>query len=288
MTTAPYHLAEGGVSLGCQSRGEVEAGLATGRLRAEVFSWREGEARWVRLAQRPEFAQAVQAYVTLVPRPSPPWEETGLYRGGFWARLVVSFGAIITAPRKTFAAPAPVGSLRPPFIWLGVCAALAAPIIFVEGAFLSQLTVSSALAARLGQGAKSAASFGLNFNEEFWHAFGKFLGTFPLGLILLALAGGCLVHGWLRLFRGGRGGLRVTVRAVLYILGATVLLAAIPLLGCVAPLIGSGLLVAGLSAAHGDVAWKPLLAMGGWFFVGCCAGLGSVAAALAPFFSNRF
>ena len=276
MPAAPYHLAERGVGIGVLSAAEVEAGLATGRLTAATFSWREGEPGWVALAARPEFATAIGAFRALVPPPALALDAAPRLRLDWtaWARTL---RALWGSPRQAFRPPAPKAGLRRAIWWVIVCATLAAPFVY------PQLVLTGA-ALPFGRrsvlsGIQAVVPTGLDLSH-----FAAFFFLFPLAAVLLTLGGACLLHALLVLLGGGKAGLRMTARVLAYISGAMLILAVVPCGWVFAPFVMLGYLSVALRAAHRDAAWKPLVALAVAGFCAACAAAAFMALAVWPFF----
>jgi hypothetical protein len=142
MSAAPYHLAERGVSVGVLTDAEVEAGLATGRLSAATLSWREGEAGWIALAARPEFASAIGAFRVLVPPPALAFEASPLLRLD-WTAWAQTLRTVWGSPRVAFRTPSPSARLGRAFWWVLVCATLTAPFLYVQLTLMGAATSSA-------------------------------------------------------------------------------------------------------------------------------------------------
>jgi hypothetical protein len=82
-------------------------------------------------------------------------------------------------------------------------------------------------------------------------------------MVVLTMAGACLLHAFLVLFGGGKAGFRVTARVVAYVTGAMLMLAVVPCGWGFAPFAMLAYLSVTLREAHRDAAWKPLAAMAG-------------------------
>jgi hypothetical protein len=272
-----YHLADRGQGLGVRAASEILAGLATGRLSPDVLSWREGEAAWIPLRARPEFASGLSAGASLVaPPPVLPW-EAALTRWAAWPRLG-DFGrtarAVLFRPAATFSAAGDDG-LRAPLQWL-VWSSLAAILV---GFPLWSLLVSFRPAFLAAFGMKEAAAPAI-FNLTY---FLRALAVYPAALLVVAFVGAFVLQGLLRMTGGGAGGWRRTFRAIAYVLGALCFIAAVPVVACAAPLWGLCLLGLALGYAHREPAWRGFIALvliGGG---GCCGGL---AAALWSYSHN--
>jgi hypothetical protein len=276
MSATPYHLAERGVSVGVLSGSEVEAGLATGRLAAATFSWREGEPGWIALAARPEFSAAISAFRSLVPPPTLAFEDTPLLRLD-WAAWARTMRTIWSSPRAAVHPPPASVGLGRPLWWVIVCATLAAPLVYF------QLVLTGA-ALPFGRrsvlsGIQVAVPTGLDLSH-----FAAFFFPFPLAMVALVLGGACLLHALLVLLGGGKAGLRVTARVVAYISGAMLMLAVVPCGWVLVPFVMLAYLSVSLREAHRDAAWKPLLALAVAGFCAACVAAAFMALAVWPFF----
>ena len=295
MSAAPYHLADGGGSLGVFRSAEVEAGLATGRFAGTVLSWREGEPGWIPLAQRPEFGAARSAFVTLQPATTPEFEVGGrLLAGGFFRRCVRTWVGVLFRPTATFVPFRATARIRLAWVWLLLAAVVAVSLLF----FLGQSSLGPFLRA-LGR-SEDVRSTGLNLTY-----LGKACFLLPLwagGLVVLLTVA---LQAALRVFAGGAAGWRATFRVVAY-LGGAWLLGFVPLLLASGPLFprtfafGGGFLGAtflvglsfflplgrALALAHGDAGWKPGLALVALFFLGCCGAAILIPFVLFPFFAQ--
>jgi hypothetical protein len=282
MPDAPYHLADRGVGLGEFSKSQVEAGLATGRFASSVFSWCEGEARWVPLSARSEFIGAAQAFRSLMPVVVPAWEAgPGLARKS-WRATFDTFRSVIFHPRSTAEALRKSTSIRNSLWWLGRTSLLAAVLFYFVYALLSAQVKWPTL---FSAGALPAIAVpaGVSLGR-----LGSFVGAVLVLVMLLVPTAACLTQALLYVVGGGRGGLMATTRAMVYVVGAVLLIAWFPLLNCVLPLLVFGLLLVFLSVVHGDSVWKPLLALLGLGFISCCASVAASSFALWPFFSPTF
>lgn len=255
---------------------EVEAGLATGRLSAAVLSWREGEAGWVSLGARPEFASAIGAFRALVPPPSLAFDATLLLRLDWttWARTM---RAVWSAPRSAFRPSTVSAGLGRAAFWVLFCATLAAPFVYL------QLVLADA-ALPFGRrsilsGIQVVAPAGLDLSR-----FAAFFAGFPLAMVALTMAGACLLHALLALLGGGKAGFRVTARVVAYVTGAMLMLAFVPCGWALAPFAMLAYLSVSLREAHRDAAWKPLLALAVAGFCAACVATAFMALAVWPFF----
>jgi hypothetical protein len=295
MSAAPYHLADGGSSLGVFRATEVEAGLATGRFTGTVLSWREGEPGWVPLASRPEFGAARSAFATLRPATTPEFEVGERLPGrGFCRRCVRTWVDVLFRPTATFLPFREAAGVRRAWCWLLLATALAVPLLFLLG----QSAVAAFLRA-IGRSVEARAG-GLNLTY-----LGKAWCLLPLwasglaGLLTLAL------QAVLRVFGGGAAGWRATFRVIAYLGGAWLLgcvalfLALSPfwprvfadaggLYGALAALGASFCLLLGraLALAHGDAGWKPGLAMVALLGLGCCGSAILIPFVLYPFFAQ--
>ena len=276
MSAAPYHLAERGVSVGVRSEAEVEAGLATGRLSAATLSWREGEPGWIALTARPEFASAIGAFRSLVPPSALAFDATLLLRLDWttWARTM---RAVWSAPRSAFRPSTVSAGLGRAAFWVLFCATLAAPFVYLQ-LVLTDAVLPFGRRSVLA-GIQVIAPAGLDLSR-----FAAFFFPFPLAMVVLTMAGACLLHALLVLLGGGQAGFRVTARVVAYVTGAMLMLAFVPCGWALAPFAMLAYLSVSLREAHRDAAWKPLLALA---VAGCCAACVAtafMALAVWPFF----
>ena len=276
MSDHPYHLAERGVGVGVLTAAEVEAGLATGRLSAAVLSWREGEAGWVSLGARPEFASAIGAFRALVPPPALAFDAPLLLRLDWttWARTM---RAVWSAPRSAFRPSTVSAGLGRAAFWVLFCATLAAPFVYL------QLVLADA-ALPFGRrsilsGIQVVAPAGLDLSR-----FAAFFAGFPLAMVALILGGACLLHALLVLLGGGKAGFRVTARVVAYVTGAMLMLAFVPCGWALAPFAMLAYLSVSLREAHRDAAWRPWVALAVAGFGAGCVAAAFMALAVWPFF----
>jgi hypothetical protein len=274
MSADPYHLAERGVGVGVLSATEVEAGLATGRLSAATLSWREGEAAWVLLGARPEFAPAIGAFRALVPPPTLAFEASPLLRLD-WTTWAQTLRTVWGSPRVAFRGPSHAGGPVRAFWWVLFCATISAPFLYVQLTLMGAATSSTPLLT----GVKGVAPVGLDLGH-----FAAFFFPFPLAMVALVFGGACLLHAVLVLVGGGKAGFRVSVRVVSYVAGAMLMLAVAPCGWAIAPFLASGYLSVAMREAHRDPAWKPLLALAVAGFCAACAVLAFLAMAVWPFF----
>jgi hypothetical protein len=277
MSATPYHLAERGFSVGVLSGSEVEAGLATGRLAAATFSWREGEPGWIALAARPEFAAAIGAFQTLVPPPALAFEASSKLWPGWtaWARTM---RAVWSAPRSAFRPSTISAGLGRAAFWVLFCATLAAPFVYLQ-LVLTDAALPFSGRRSILSGIQVAAPAGLDLSR-----FAAFFAGFPLAMVALILGGACLLHALLVLLGGGKAGFRVTARVVAYVTGAILMLAIVPCGWALAPFAMLAYLSVSLREAHRDTAWKPLLALAVAGFGAGCVALAFMALAVWPFF----
>jgi hypothetical protein len=277
MSATPYHLAERGFSVGVLSGSEVEAGLATGRLAAATFSWREGEPGWIALAARPEFAAAIGAFQTLVPPPALAFEASPKLWPGWtaWARTM---RAVWSAPRSAFRPSTISAGLGRAAFWVLFCATLAAPFVYLQ-LVLTDAALPFSGRRSILSGIQVAAPAGLDLSR-----FAAFFAGFPLAMVALILGGACLLHALLVLLGGGKAGFRVTARVVAYVTGAMLMLAIVPCGWALAPFAMLAYLSVSLREAHRDTAWKPLLALAVAGFCSVCVAMAFMALAVRPFF----
>lgn len=277
MSATPYHLAERGFSVGVLSGSEVEAGLATGRLAAATFSWREGEPGWIALAARPEFAAAIGAFQTLVPPPALAFEASPKLWPGWtaWARTM---RAVWSAPRSAFRPSTISAGLGRAAFWVLFCATLAAPFVYLQ-LVLTDAALPFSGRRSILSGIQVAAPAGLDLSR-----FAAFFAGFPLAMVALILGGACLLHALLVLLGGGKAGFRVTARVVAYVTGAMLMLAIVPCGWALAPFAMLAYLSVSLREAQRDAAWKPLLALAVAGFGAGCVALAFMALAVWPFF----
>jgi hypothetical protein len=277
MSATPYHLAERGFSVGVLSGSEVEAGLATGRLAAATFSWREGEPGWIALAARPEFAAAIGAFQTLVPPPALAFEASPKLWPGWtaWARTM---RAVWSAPRSAFRPSTISAGLGRAAFWVLFCATLAAPFVYLQ-LVLTDAALPFSGRRSILSGIQVAAPAGLDLSR-----FAAFFAGFPLAMVALILGGACLLHALLVLLGGGKAGFRVTARVVAYVSGAMLMLAVVPCGWVLVPFVMLAYLSVSLREAHRDTAWKPLLALAVAGFCSVCVAMAFMALAVRPFF----
>lgn len=276
MSATPYHLAERGFSVGVLSGSEVEAGLATGRLAAATFSWREGEPGWIALAARPEFAAAIGAFQTLVPPPALAFEASSKLWPGWtaWARTM---RAVWSAPRSAFRPSTISAGLGRAAFWVLFCATLAAPFVYLQLVLMGAALPFGRRS--ILSGIQVAAPAGLDLSR-----FAAFFAGFPLAMVALILGGACLLHALLVLLGGGKAGFRVTARVVAYVSGAMLMLAVVPCGWVLVPFVMLAYLSVSLREAHRDTAWKPLLALAVAGFCSVCVAMAFMALAVRPFF----
>jgi hypothetical protein len=103
-----------------------------------------------------------------------------------------------------------------------------------------------------------------------------------LNALIGILLGGLLLHLFLALFGGANQGLTVTLRVVAYA-QAPVILAVVPLLGCVGGIWGLVLYIVGLAAAHRTETWRSALAV--FAPVILCIGILVIGAVLIALFA---
>jgi hypothetical protein len=277
MSATPYHLAERGVSVGVLSADEVEAGLATGRLSAATLSWREGEAGWITLAARSEFASAIGAFQALMPPPALAFDAARLLLLDWttWARTM---RVIWMAPRSAFRPTTLSAGLGRAVFWVLFCGALAAPFVYLQLALTGAAT-SDAVGRSVLSGIQVVAPAGLDLGR-----FATFCFPFPLVMVVLTMGGACLLHSLLVLLGGGKAGFRVTARVVAYVTGAMLMLAVVPYGWALAPFAMLAYLSVSLREAHRDAAWKPLFALAVAGFCAGCVAAAFMALAVWPFF----
>ena len=276
MSAAPYHLADRGVGVGVLSAAEVEAGLATGRLSAATLSWREGEAAWMPLGARPEFAPAVCAFRTLVPPPALAFDASSKPWPG-WAAWAQTMRAIWGAPRRVFGSPAGAAGLGRSVAWLVICAFLVAPFLYVQLAYTGGVALEIHLWSVSDNPVVPPARLDLG-------RFAAFLVGFPLVMPAAAFGASCLMHAVLVLFGGGKAGLRVTFRLVAYVGGAMLMPAIVPCGWLLSPLLTLAYLSVALPTAHRESAWRPILALAVAGFGAGCVAVAFMGLAISPFF----
>ncbi len=276
MSAAPYHLAERGGGVGVLSAEEVEAGLATGRLSAATLSWREGEAAWMPLGARPEFAPAVGAFRTLVPPPALAFDASSKPWPG-WAAWAQTMRAIWGAPRRVFGSPAGTAGLGRSVAWLVICAFLVAPFLYVQLAYTGGVALEIHLWSVSDNPVVPPARLDLG-------RFAAFLVGFPLVMPAAAFGGACLMQAVLVMFGGGKAGLRVTFRLVAYVVGAMLMPAIVPCGWMLSPLLTVAYLSVALPTAHRESAWRPILALAVAGFGAGCVAVAFMGLAISPFF----
>ncbi len=276
MSAAPYHLAERGVGVGVLSAAEVEAGLATGRLSAATLSWREGEAAWMPLGARPEFAPAVGAFRTLVPPPALAFDASSKPWPG-WAAWAQTMRAIWGAPRRVFGSPAGAAGLGRSVAWLVICAFLVAPFLYVQLAYTGGVALEIHLWSVSDNPVVPPARLDLG-------RFAAFLVGFPLVMPAAAFGGACLMQAVLVMFGGGKAGLRVTFRLVAYVVGAMLMPAIVPCGWMLSPLLTVAYLSVALPTAHRESAWRPILALAVAGFGAGCVAVAFMGLAISPYF----
>ena len=268
MNPQPYHLADRGQSLGTLDYQAVLAGLATGRLSPDVLSWQEGDAHWVPLRQRPEFASGLSALASLAPPPPAlPWEAqvTAWSIRPKFATLWGTLRAVLFRPQATFTAAPATSALRAPMQWLlwaSVCAVLL-------GFPLWSLVVSlrPVLLGKFGMKETAAPAI---FNLTY---FFRALAVYPLAAFVATFVTTFVLHGLLRLFGGGAGGWRQTFRTLAYVVGAMCFIMALPVVSCSVPIWGFILIFTALGFTHREPAWRGFLALALVSGIGCCGGL---------------
>ncbi len=276
MSAAPYHLADRGVGVGVLSAEEVEAGLATGRLSAATLSWREGEAAWMPLGARPEFAPAVGAFRTLVPPPALAFDSSSKPWPG-WAAWAQTMRAIWGAPRRVFGSTAETAGLGRSVAWLVICAFLVAPFLYVQLAYTGGVALEIHLWSVSDNPVVPPARLDLG-------RFAAFLVGFPLVMPAAAFGGACLMQAVLVMFGGGKAGLRVTFRLVAYVVGAMLMPAIVPCGWMLSPLLTVAYLSVALPTAHRESAWRPILALAVAGFGAGCVAVAFMGLAISPYF----
>ncbi len=276
MSSDPYHLAERGVGVGVLSAEEVEAGLATGRLSAATLSWREGEAVWVPLGSRPEFAPAVGAFRTLVPPPALAFDASSKPWPG-WVAWAQTMRSIWRAPRSAFRSTTEAAGLGRSVAWLVISAFLVGPFLYAQLAYAGGVASEIILWSASDNPVLSPTRLDLG-------RFAAFLVGFPLFMPAAAFGGACLMHAVLVMFGGGKAGLSVTFRVVAYVGGAMLMPAIVPCGWMLSPLLTLACLSVALPAAHRESAWKSILALAVAGFGAGCVALAFMALAVWPFF----
>jgi len=268
MNPQPYHLADRGQSLGTLDYQAVLAGLATGRLSPDVLSWQEGDAHWVPLRQRPEFASGLSAVASLAPPPPAlAWEAqvTAWSIRPKFATLWGTLRAVLFRPQATFTAAVSSDGMRAPIQWL-LWASLAAVLVgFPLWSVL--ISLRPLLLGKVGMKETAAPAI---FNLTY---FIRALAVYPLAAFVGTFVTTFTVHGLLRLFGGGRAGWRRTFRTLAYVFGALCFVLALPVTACAVPVWGFILAFMALGHAHQEPAWRGFLAVGIMGVVGCCSGL---------------
>jgi hypothetical protein len=276
MSAAPYHLADREVGVGVLSALEVEAGLATGRLSAATLSWREGEAAWMPLGARPEFASAVGAFRTLVPPPALAFDASSEPWPG-WVAWAQTMRAIWRAPRSVFRPTTETAGLGRSVAWLAISAFLVAPFLYAQLAYTGGVASEILLWSASDNPVVPTARLDLG-------RFAAFLVGFPLVMPAAAFGGACLMHAVLVMFGGGKAGLRVTFRLVAYVGGAMLMPAIVPCGWLLSPLLTVAYLSVALPTAHRESAWRPILALAVAGFGAGCVAVAFMALAVWPFF----
>lgn len=268
MSSPPYHLADRGQSVGVLDYQAVLVGLATGRLSPDTLSWQAGEAGWVALRQRPEFASGVSAVASLEPpAPALPWEAQVTHWSSRpqWTTLWATLKAVLFRPQATFIAAVSSDSLRAPIQWLLWASVGAVLVGFPLWSVL--LSLRPALLGKIGMSETAAPAI---FNLTY---FFRALALYPLAAFVGTFVIAFSIHGLLRLFGGGRLGWRRTFRTLAYVFGAMCLVLALPVTACAVPVWGFILAILALGFAHQEPAWRGFLAFGLVASVGCCSGL---------------
>jgi hypothetical protein len=252
-------------------------------LSAAVLSWREGEAGWVSLGARPEFASAIGAFRALVPPPALAFDAAPLLKLD-WTAWAQTMRAIWLTPGKAFRPSAASAGLGRAIWWVFVCAMLLAPFLYLSLVFLgeasAEFTAERILERVLEhERGNSFAPAGLDLSRG-----AAFLAGFPLAMVALTAGGACLLHAALMTVRGGRAGLRATVRAVGYVAGAMNMAAVLPCAWPFIPFTAVAYLWVALRTAHQDAAWKPLFALTVAGFGAGCVAAAFMALAVWPFF----
>jgi len=276
MSADPYHLAERGVGVGVLSAQEVEAGLATGRLSAATLSWREGEAAWMPLGARPEFAPAVGAFRTLVPPPALAFDASSKPWPG-WVAWAQTMRAIWRAPLSVFRPTTETAGLGQSVAWLVISAFLVAPFLYVQLAYTGGVASEIHLWSASDNPVVPPARLDLG-------RFAAFLVGFPLFMPAAAFGGSCLMHAVLVMFGGGKAGLRVTFRLVAYVGGAMLMPAIVPCGWMLSPLLTLAYLSVALPTAHRESAWRSFLALAVAAFGAGCVAVAFMGLAIWPFF----
>jgi hypothetical protein len=276
MSAAPYHLADREVGVGVLSALEVEAGLATGRLSAATLSWREGEAAWMPLGARPEFASAVGAFRTLVPPPALAFDASSKPWPG-WVAWAQTMRAIWRAPRSVFRPATETTGLGRSVAWLVTSAFLVAPFLYAQLAYTGGVASEILLWSASDNPVVPPTRLDLG-------RFAAFLVGFPLVMPAAAFGGACLMHAVLVMFGGGKAGLRVTFRLVAYVGGAMLMPAIVPCGWLLSPLLTVAYLSVALPTAHRDAAWRPWVALAVAGFGAGCVAAAFMALAVWPFF----
>jgi hypothetical protein len=276
MSAAPYHLADRGVGVGVLSAQEVEAGLATGRLSSATLSWREGEAAWMPLGARPEFAPAVGAFRTLVPPPALAFDASSKPWPG-WVAWAQTMRAIWRAPLSVFRPTTEIASLGRSVAWLVICAFLVAPFLYVQLAYTGGVALEIHLWSVSDNPVVPPARLDLG-------RFAAFLVGFPLVMPAAAFGGACLMQAVLVMFGGGKAGLRVTFRLVAYVVGAMLMPAIVPCGWMLSPLLTLAYLSVALPTAHRESAWRSFLALAVTAFGAGCVAVAFMGLAIWPFF----
>jgi hypothetical protein len=276
MSADSYHLAERGVGVGVLSAQEVEAGLATGRLSAATLSWREGEAAWMPLGARPEFAPAVGAFRTLVPPPALAFDASSKPWPG-WVAWAQTMRAIWRAPLSVFRPTTETAGLGRSVAWLVICAFLVAPFLYVQLAYTGGVALEIHLWSVSDNPVVPPARLDLG-------RFAAFLVGFPLVMPAAAFGGACLMQAVLVMFGGGKAGLRVTFRLVAYVVGAMLMPAIVPCGWMLSPLLTLAYLSVALPTAHRESAWRPILALAVAGFGAGCVAVAFMGLAISPFF----
>lgn len=255
---AQIHIGRGTTNLGVFDVEEIKAGLASGRFLLSDFGWKEGMEGWKPLSEFPELAEA-PTHPPILPEgvertafaagaasdaEGMPWERREEI--GWVQAFLQTVKLVLLEPAQAFTNMEQEGGLGSPLLFAvigsvigGLARVLYAQATFHSASFASQLDQIPPQFRELVK-AMMGASIG----------FGSIL-FIPILAVILAFIISGITHLCLMLVGGAKGPFETTFRVVCFSLGATSVLAIIPVCGGLITSVWDLIVkVIGLAKAH--------------------------------------